>query len=178
MELSVKIRVGDQMLRSYLEGIFERRGSGYAVNMNTLTGTAICSLARASDRPIKMPDDEAIVEIYLPKSHYNDSLRNKHLYVTKEGEAKINACLRREFETEFLYFCAEARIQGYKQKDIIPIFLLENKIGLYDGDIEAPKKRLYRKELSLYENIEEKLLRRLYLAASRVRKTMNKALIT
>lgn len=177
MELSVKIRISDPLLRSYLSGIFDRQGDGFVVSMSKLTGTVICSLVRPSDRPAEIKQDDTVITFYLPRSHCNDSLRNKHLIVTKEATDKINAALRKEFDTDFLYFCAEARVQGYKQKDIIPIFLLKNKIDLYDGDIEAPKKRLYRKELSLYENLEKKLLNRVYLAACEVRKTMKSHLI-
>lgn len=171
------IRIKERLLRCFLGALFERRGDGFLVDAGTLTGAAICALVKTIDRPVHQAPDETIVVFHLPKSHSNDSLRNKHLCVSSEAEAKINACLREEFETRFLHFCAEARMQGYRQKDIIPIFMAENKIDIYDGDIEAPKKRLYRKELEVLENLEKKLRRKAYLAASTVRKTMRDNLI-
>lgn len=177
MEISVEIRVKDRLHRSFLGALFERRGDGFAVSMLTLSGAAICALVQTAERPSHTTRDETTVKFYLPQSHCNDSLRNKHLYVSPEGETKINSCLRAEFESRFIHFCGEARMQGYKQKDIIPIFMAVHKIALYDGDIEAPKKRLYRKDMELLENFEKKLRRKAYLAASAVRKTMRDNLI-
>lgn len=172
MEMTVKIRIKDDLLRCFLGALFEKRRDGFLINPNTLTGAAIGALVRTADYPPREQGDDSAVTFYLPKSHYNDSLRNKYLYLPPGAETKVNACLRQEFDARFFYFSAEARFQGYKQKDIIPIFMLENRIEILDGDIEAPKKRLYRKEIEMLETIEEKLLRRLYLSARKVRKTM------
>ena len=172
--MEVKIKIKDPILRSYLPGLFERRENGYAVNMDTFTGVVVCSLVRPADYPVRQQDDETSVTFYLPVSRYTDSLRGKFLYVTAEAQAKINAVLRKEFDINFISFCAESRIQGFQLRDIITMFIVENEMEIFDGDIETLKKRYYRKEVSTLRRIEEKLRKKAYSAAKLARETMKK----
>ncbi len=172
--MEVKIKIKDPILRSYLPGLFERVGGGYAVTMDTFTGTVICSLVQTADYPVQEADDDTTVVFHLPQSRYTESLRNKCLFVTSEGTAKINAVLRKEFDINFISFCTESRIQGFKLKDIIAMFIVENQMEIFHGDIETMKKRYYRKELSTLRRFEEKLRKKAYAAAALARETMKK----
>ena len=52
--MEVTISIKDPLLRAYLPGIFERRGSGYVVNSDTHTGSAISVHAKAVDYPLTL----------------------------------------------------------------------------------------------------------------------------
>ena len=169
--MKVRVKIKDPVLRSYLPGLFEKRNDGFAVNMDSFTGTVICSLVSVSDYPVFEQDDPDAVLFYLPHSRYTDSLRNKCLYVTPEAQAKINAVLKREFDTNFLSFCTESRIQGFQLRDIIVMFIEENGIEIFDGNIETLKKRYYRRELELLKKMKRKMSLMAYSAFRRTVRT-------
>ena len=173
--MEVRIKIKDPVLRSYLSGLFEKRNDGFAVDMDSFTGTVICSLVSVSDYPVFEQEDPDAVLFYLPRSRYTDSLRNKCLYVTPEAQAKINAVLKKEFETNFMSFCTESRIQGFKLRDIIVMFIEENGLEIFDGNIETLKKRYYRRELDLLGKVEKKMRLRAYSTARRIRQTLSSA---
>ena len=175
--MEVKVKIKDPILRSYLSGLFEKRDGGYAVTMDTFTGSVICALTSVIDYPMKQADDETTVLFYLPKSRYNDSFRNRYLYVYPEAEAKINAVLRREFDTNFTAFVTESRMQGFKLQDIIAIFIVENQMDIFDGDIETLKKRYYRKEVEILKGFHKKMQLRAYAATKKAKDIMMKNII-
>lgn len=175
--MEVKIKIKDPILRSYLAGLFEPRGGGYAVNMDTFTGTVICSLTSVADYPRRSDDDETTVLFHLPQSRYTGSFRNRYLFVTPEAEAKVNAVLKKEFDMNFIAFLTESRIQGFKLRDAIATFIVINKLDNFDGDIETLKKRYYRRELEALKNIREKLCHKAYSLTKMVKKQMNDNLI-
>lgn len=170
--MDVRIKIKDSILRSYLGGLFERRDNGYVVNMDTITGAVICALVSAADYPRKSSDDPSAVQFYLPNSRYTDSLRNRYLFVTPEAEAKINAVLRKEFDMNFTTFLTESRIQGFRLKDIISIFIVKNNLDIFDGDIDTLKKRYYRKELQDLKKREKKLRQKAYSIVKMTRRTV------
>lgn len=171
--MDVKIRIREPILRSYLAGLFEKREDGYAVNMNSITGSVIISLVSAAARPPKIDADRSVVTFHLPSSHYTSRLRNKFLVVDRDAEDKINAVLKREFDVNFLSYCTELRIMGYQLKDIIAMFIVENGMDdMFDGDIEALKKRYYRRELEILNQTQEKLRAKAYSARRKIRKSV------
>ena len=175
--MEVLITIKDSILRSYLGGLFERRDDGYAVNTDTITGAVICSLVSAADYPRMEVSDATSVRFYLPHSRYTDSMRNRYLYVTREAEAKINLVLRKEFDVNFTSFLTESRIQGFRLKDIISIFIVKNNMDIFDGDIETLKKRYYRKEIQDLKNLEKKLRQKAYSISKLARRTVTDNII-
>ena len=108
---------------------------------------------------------------------YGLSMRNRYLYVTREAEAKINLVLRKEFDVNFTSFLTESRIQGFRLKDIISIFIVKNNMDIFDGDIETLKKRYYRKEIQDLKNLEKKLRQKAYSISKLARRTVTDNII-
>lgn len=167
MELTIKIK--DPILRSYLNGLFPQQpGGGYLASTVSCTGAVICSLAVASNYPHpREQDTKDAVTFHIPKTHYNNNLRGKYIYLDKHAQEKVNVVLRREFETNFISYCTNSRIQGIKVKDAIAMFIIENQMDIFDGDIETLKKRHYRSELLAMKNMHEKLRQKFYLTSRR-----------
>lgn len=153
------IKIPDPILRCYLGTLFKPRDGGYAVTMETLTGVAICSQARESQRPITADAarDRSVVKLFLPQSYCVENLRGRFVYLPAPAQMMVNAALKKEFDIHFLTYCTEMRMQGHKLRDIIPLFIDENKLDVFDGDIETLKKRYYRKEVELLRKLNEKL---------------------
>lgn len=155
--MNVQLDIPDPQLRSYLGTLFERTGRGYRVNSDSLTGAAISALARSCPSPVRERPCESIVTFFLPRSHHNNRLRNKFLYLTPDAQAQINAILKKEYQTHFFSFCTEMRMQGFQLKDAISVFIDQNHPDLFDGDIGTLKKKYYRAELERLKNIRKRL---------------------
>lgn len=169
--MDVIIKIKDPILRCFLSALFRPRDGGYAVDMDSLTGAAICSLVKESpDRRLSAAEDRTAIRFYLPDSRYTSELRGRFLYVPSESQAKINSVLRKEFDMRFLSYCTEKRIQGLKIKDIIPLFIVEHNLDVFDGDVETLKKRFYREEIKLLSKMRETLRQKAYYRARKLKK--------
>lgn len=174
MEVAIKIK--DPILRAYLNGLFELRDGLYVATMDTFTGAVICTLARPCDCPPKqeMSDSTELVDFKLSKSHYNDELRSRFLYISPAAQAKVNLVLRKEFDCNFTAFCVESRILGIPLKDSIDQFMVENNMDeFFGGEIETLKKKFYRQELATMRNARDRLRKKAYYALNRAVKNIN-----
>lgn len=169
--MDVIIRIKDPILRCYLSSLFEKYEDGYCVNLNTWTGAAICAQVREAPKPeLYSKEDKTLVRFIMPKSRFMDPLRGKFIYAPAEAQTLINSILKREFDYNFFTFCTELRMRGLKLKDIIPLFIYENKLDVFDGDIETLKKRYYRKEIEQLQKLTETLRQKVYF---KLKKTLN-----
>ena len=174
--MEIRLHIPDPILRSYFCGRFPAHEDGFRVDTRNLVGLALSTLATRAGglKELDQTEDDPVT-VYLSKSKYNDEHRGKILYLSRAAEAKVNAILRQEFDTTFTSFCTDAKICGFKIKDIIEAFIVEYQLDLFEGDIETLKKRYYRYELSTLKKLREKLRQKAYYAVKRARKIMNSA---
>lgn len=173
--MEVEIRIKDPLLRAYLNGLFEVREGLYIATMDTFTGAVICALARPCDCPPKRDiiDAKTMVTFKLSKSHYNDELRSRFLYLNPAAEAKINIVLRKEFDCNFTAFCVESRILGIPLKESLDQFMVENNmVDFFCGEIETLKKKFYRQEVATMRNAHDRLRKKAYYALNRAVKNI------
>ena len=156
------LKLENDMLTDYLRYLFPTdQNHPLKVSAAHEFGELLIAHARTSDRPVKRPEGDNVIEIELPLNDATQSLMNHFLFYSVGDMKRLNMGLRSLFNIDLYTYYLKGLDLGWLKKDIIEAFITSRK--LVSTDIhDAIHKRIYRREQAKQAKLTKKLLRKAY----------------
>ena len=161
--MRIFLRVDNEMLTDYIRYMFPASGEDGipVVKTGTAFGELLIGHVRESERPVKIPAGDNVIELEIPVTNATQSLANRFIYYSSGDMLRLNAALKALFDIDLQAFYMKAEGLGYRKKDIIDAFIIGR--GLVSVDpYDAIHKRVYRREQEKRSKVSKILLRKVY----------------
>ncbi|MGM9748310.1 MAG: hypothetical protein ACI3ZN_05885 [Candidatus Cryptobacteroides sp.] len=154
------------MLKDYLRymmaGNDQASDDSIKINGATWFGTLLIACIKTSPTPVHQDTSGKVaVRLELPSSDSTANLNNKWLYITSSDTKRLNSALMTIFEIDLFSYYEKAKHLGIQKKDAVSSFIVSRQ--LISKDVyEAIHKRIYRKEAARLDDMQHRLIRKLY----------------
>ncbi len=161
--MTVFFKAGNAMLTDYLRYLFPPFENDDACMVKSAHdfGALLISHVRESERPVRVPDGEHVLELKLPMNDATQNLANKFIYYSDGDMKRLNSGLTAIFDIDLKTFYLKAEGKGFSKKEIIEAFIISRGLAGCDP-YDALHKRIYRSEQAKMKAISKKLLRKVY----------------
>lgn len=164
--MDVLFIVANDMLKDYLRymmaGNNQAPDDSIKINGATWFGALLIACIKTSPVPVHpATSGKVAVRLELPSSDSTATLNNKWLHITSSDTKRLNAALSSIFELDLFSYYERAKRLGIQKKDAVSTFIVSRQ--LISKDVyEAIHKRIYRKEAAHLDDMQRRLVRKLY----------------
>lgn len=161
--MNILLLIKKPLYREYFKHLFPVEDSGSRpISRVTDLGKFICAMVKYSEVPIKEnPADHEFI-LRVPVTHSLNLAPYRFLFFDPESVRRINDMVEIYFNLDFDRYYLRGLAKGYQQKAIIESFIMSRKLTLLMSDNEMLKKRQYRQELGLLQEMVDELRKKAY----------------